>query len=101
MPALETALSLATNAEEYLAVLLRKVDALDKHYSRPYARNRRFHLHCIRQSALRNFSNEVLSCRDDAVTSVIKNSMGRKLETLMWRRVPLPPPCDLYVIIPR
>ena len=42
IPALETALSLTTSAEEYLTVLLHNVHPLYSHYCRLYVRKWRF-----------------------------------------------------------
>ena len=78
IPALETALSLTSSAEEYLAVFLQNLDVFYTHYSRPYLRKWRFRRHCARQSALSNICNELLSGRADVVTNVTKHDIGRK-----------------------
>ena len=78
IPALETALSLTSSAEEYMAVLLRNIDSLYGHYSRPYLRKWRFRRQCARQSALSNICNELLSGRADVVTNFTTSDIGRK-----------------------
>ena len=82
---LETALSLTTSAEEYLAVLLRNIDALFKHCSRLCVRKCRFRRHCVRPRALSNIANELQSGREDVVMSVLKNDKSRKMKAKMRR----------------
>ena len=85
IPALETALSLTSSAEEYLAVLLRSLDVLYKHYFRPYLRKWRFRRHCVRQSALSNICNELLNGRDEVVANVSRKDNRRTINAKMRR----------------
>lgn len=85
MPALETALSLTISAGEHLVILFRNVDARFKLYSRLYLRKGRLRRHCVRQSALSNNTNELLSGRKDVVTCILENDMDRKVRAKMQR----------------
>ena len=76
IPALETALSLTSSAEEYMAAFLLNLDVFYTHYLRPYLRKWRFRRHRARQSARSNICNELLSGR--AVTFVTTSNIGRK-----------------------
>lgn len=86
----EAALSLMTYSEEYIAVLLRNIDALSKHYSHLYVQKWRFLRHCVWQRALGKIATELHAGRDKKVTSVVKNDTGRKTKAKMWRWTSLP-----------
>ena len=91
IPALETALSLTSSAEEFMAVFLHNLDALYNHYSRPSLRKWRFRRHCARQSALSNICNELLSGREDVVTNVIQKDKRQQIKAKKRMWAPLLP----------
>lgn len=76
--ALETALSLTSSVEEYLAGLPKNADALCRHDAQPNVRKRRFRRLCAYSCALSTISHEFLRGYDDVVTPVIKNGKGRR-----------------------
>lgn len=96
IPVLETTLSLTTSAKEYLLVILRHVDALYRHYSRPDVRKWRFDCHCVRQGAPSNISDELLTGCEDVVASITKDQRGRKIEAKKAESGPSPSFLDYF-----
>lgn len=76
--ALKIALSPTTSAEEYPTLFLHNVGTLDVHYTRPYLR--KWRRYCVRQRALTNISNELLSRRENEFTTIIMNDLRLKIE---------------------
>lgn len=58
--------------------ILHNIDAMYRHYSRPYERKWRFRSHCVRQSALSNIFDELLLGCADVATHIMKNDMAGK-----------------------
>lgn len=80
-----TALFISISVEDCLTTMLGHFDAQHSHYKHLHDCTCRFLHHCLRQSALKNISNELLSGCDTEVVPILKSDHGHQPQAKMRR----------------